>query len=308
MLLKNKIPLTYALGKIRKEIVLVTAYAVLIALIYDKFHFTRISIPLSVPMVMVTVLSLLLAFKSNQAYDRWWEARTIWGAIVNESRTLARQITTMTYTEYDTEALDIFRDRFVKRQIAWAYVLGQSLRGARAFKGLEDLLVDTERHYIERYDNKSFALLELHGRDLNFAMRKKWLNKYQQVEIDGTVTRLCNAMGQCERIKNTVFPSTYSLYIRFAMYFFIILLPFALIEMFGLMEIPMVVGIASSYLLIEKMAIHLQDPFENRPTDTPVTAIAATIERDLRQALNDLHSDHHQSLADQGKEHDYYIM
>ncbi len=94
-------------------------------------------------------------------------------------------------------------------------------------------------------------------------------------------------MGQCERIKKTVFPATYSLYIRFAMYFFIMLLPFALIEFFGYMEVPLLVAIAASFLLIEKMAVHLQDPFENRPTDTPVTTIAGTIERDLLQALKE---------------------
>jgi len=113
------------------------------------------------------------------------------------------------------------------------------------------------------------------------------LNKFQQVEMEETLTRLCDSMGKCERIKNTVFPVTYSLYIHFSLFVFVLLLPFALLETFGPLVIPMVIIISGSFFLIEKMAIHLQDPFENKPTDTPVTAIARTIERNLKQMIDD---------------------
>ena len=78
MLLKSNIPITYILGKIKGGLIAVTIYSVFIAILYDTFHVTRITIPLSVPMVLGTVISLLLGFRSNQAYDRWWEARIIW--------------------------------------------------------------------------------------------------------------------------------------------------------------------------------------------------------------------------------------
>jgi putative membrane protein len=90
-------------------------------------------------------------------------------------------------------------------------------------------------------------------------------------------------MGKCERIKNTVFPVTYSLYIHLSLLLFIALLPFGVIEYFGMLEVPLVVAISACFLLIEKMAIHLQDPFENKPTDTPMTAIAKNIEKNLQQ-------------------------
>ncbi len=132
------------------------------------------------------------------------------------------------------------------------------------------------------------ALLELHGHDLQQAMENGWINAYQQVEMDKTLTRLTDAMGKCERIKNTVFPATYSLYIHFSLIFFFTLLPFALIEVFGvILFIPALIAIGAIFFLIEKMAIHLQDPFENKPTDTPMTAICGTIERDLKQVMNE---------------------
>ncbi|MDO1451404.1 bestrophin family ion channel [Rhodocytophaga aerolata] len=287
MLLKDNIPFTYILGKIKTEILVVGIYSVIVAMLYNTFHITRISIPVSVPAIMGTILSLLLAFRSNQAYDRWWEARTLWGAIVNDSRTLARQALSFVDHPYQTTEVEYFRERFIKRQIAWCYSLGQSLRKMAPLQGTENLLVKDEMDFVKRYTNKPVALLELHAADLRLALKNGWINEYQQVHMDQILTRFSDSMGGCERIKNTVFPATYSLYIHFALVLFITMLPFGLIEFFGLVEVPLVIAIASSLLLIEKMAIHLQDPFENKPTDTPVTTIAKTIERDLRQMLKE---------------------
>ncbi|WP_205500759.1 bestrophin family protein [Rufibacter psychrotolerans] len=287
MLLKNNIPIRYVFGKIKAEVALVTAYAILVAVMYLNFHFTRISIPIAVPTMLGTILSLLLAFRSNQAYDRWWEARTLWGAIVNDSRSLTRQILNFVDTPYTSVEALYFKERFVKRQIAWCYSLGQSLRKLPPLQEADKFMTKEQLAFLQEYTNKPVGLLELHGEDLRFAYKEGWINKYQQVEIDRTLTRLCNAMGGCERIKNTVFPATYSLYTHLALVLFILMLPFGVIDVFGVMMVPLVVAIASSFLLIEKMAIHLQDPFENKPTDTPMSSIAQTIDRDLRQMLRE---------------------
>ena len=167
------------------------------------------------------------------------------------------------------------------------YSLGQSLRKTDPVKGLERLLTRRELNYVMKYDNVPAALLLLHGKDLKQALDNGWINQYQQVSIDQTLSRLCDSMGKCERIKNTVFPATYSLYTHFTLIFFILLLPFALIDSLGFMEMPLIVAIAASFLLIERMGINLQDPFENKPTDTPVTTIARNIEKDLRQMLHE---------------------
>lgn len=283
MLLQKNIPFKYVFGKIKTEIIIITLYAILVSILYQEYHLTRISIPISVPMILGTVISLLLGFRSNQAYDRWWEARHIWGAIVNDSRTLARQVTSFTPMESGNEELENFRQRMIRRQIAWTYSLGRHLRRQNVLKGLDKYLDKRELDYVRQMDNVPAALIDLMGRDLQLALEEGWINRFQQVELDRTISRLCDAMGKCERIKNTVFPSTYSLYIHMSMMLFIALLPFGVIEYFGLFEVPLVVAISASFLLIEKMAIHLQDPFENKPTDTPMTTIAQTIEKNLEQ-------------------------
>lgn len=287
MLLKNKIPFRYTFGKIRYEVLSILAYSVLVWVLYHNFHFVRIAIPLSVPAILGTVISLLLGFRSNQAYDRWWEARHVWGAIVNDSRTLARQATCFIEKEYEEEAVAELRRRLINRQIAWAHSLGLHLRGINPMQGAEQWLSKSEIEYLAGFTNKPAAMLNLHARDINTALANGWINRYQQVTLDTTISRLCDAQGKCERIKNTVFPATYSMYIHFSLLLFICLLPFGLIDFFGVAEILVVTAISSCFLLIEKMAIHLQDPFDNKPTDTPVTTIALNIERDLRQMLRD---------------------
>lgn len=310
MLLKENIPVKYVVGKIKNELLLVAGYAITIALFHRFLPEYRISIPIAVPAILATIISLLLAFRSNQAYDRWWEARGLWGAIVNDSRSLTRELTTFLDGDSSTcEEIEGFKKRFVHRQIAWCYSLSQSLRKQDPYLKTTGLLVDEEVKFTHRFTNVPNSLLKLHGLDLKLAYKNGWLNDYQQVQIDGTLSRLCDAMGKCERIKNTVFPVTYSLYIHFCLYLFIMLLPFGLIEFFGMFEVPLIIAIAAAFLLVEKMAIHLQDPFENKPTDTPTTAISQTIERDLKQMLNDTHEGERAAAHTVANKADvYYIL
>lgn len=287
MLLKKNIPIGYVFGKIKWELLAVTIYSVGIVVLYQNFHFTRITMSISVPMILGSVLGLLLAFRSNQAYDRWWEARNTWGAIVNDSRSIARQALSFPAADYALDEVRQWQERFIRRQIAWCYSLTDALRGGRGTDGLERHLPKRELQNVSAYSNVPAALLNGHSQDVAYALEQGWINPMQGAELDRSITRLCDQMGRCERIKNTVFPSTYSLYIHLALNFFLLLLPFALIKEMGMVEVPLVIAIAALFLLVEKMAIHLQDPFENRPTDTPMLALSNVIERDLKQALRE---------------------
>lgn len=287
MLLKKRIPMKYVLGKIKFELALVVMYTVGFELIHHFYHAVSINIPIAVPTIIGTIISLLLAFKSNQAYDRWWEARIVWGGIVNDSRTLLRQVIAFYKDpDFSVQAND-FKERFARRQSAWCYALAQSLRGKDPIKAISGLLDEHDLRFLKNHKHVPNAILMLHAKDLRKAKDEGKLNTYQQVEIDNTLTRLCDGMGKCERIKNTIFPTTYSMYIRFTLCLFILLLPFGLTDYLGWMQIPVVATIAAACFLIEKMAIHLQDPFENRPTDTPMLTISGNIEQNLMQMVNE---------------------
>lgn len=302
MLLRGRIPLTYIFNKIKFEIIVVALYTSLVWAFSHELNINHISIPLGVPTILGTVISLLLAFRSNQAYDRWWEARVIWGSIVNDSRTFTRQVISFIQRPYDNEEFSALQKKMVDRQIAWCYSLGQSLRGLDPLGGLDRLLSKKEINFAASNDSVPYALINLHAQDIRMAMEEGWINEFQQVELDRTLTRLCDSMGKCERIKNTIFPTTYSFYIHISLYFFILLLPFGVIEYVGVVEIPLVTALACFFLLIERMAVHLQDPFENKPTDTPMFAIARNIERNLKQMLQS------REVPEPARPSKYYIL
>jgi len=292
MLLKKNIPLSYIVGKVKVELLLVAAYAGVVTFFYHKFNISGWSVPLSIPMIMGIVISLLLAFRSNQAYDRWWEARTIWGSVVNDSRTFARQVNTFISNQFtDSEVpgneVYFFKEKLIKRQIAWCFALRNQLRNHESLLGAEKFLSRKDALHLKNYNNTPMALLELHGYDLKQALSNGWINQFQHVEMDEALSRMCDEMGKCERIKNTVFPATYSVYIHFSLIVFFILMPFAMIEFISYLTVPAMVAIGASFFLIEKMAVNLQDPFENRPTDTPMSSICFKIERDLKQMINE---------------------
>jgi len=304
MLLKKKIPVKYVFSNIKFELIFISIYAVIIGVLDENLHIKNISVATGVPMILGTIISLLLAFRSNQAYDRWWEARIIWGAIVNDSRSLSRLILTFIEdNDYSVEKLE-FKENFIKRQIAWTYSLGNYLRNKNPLENSAKFLTPKELSHIEQFDHVPNGLLLMHSLDIKKAYENKWINSFQQIEIEKHLSRLCDSMGKCERIKNTVFPTTYSLYINFSLWIFIMLFPFALTSYFGLFEIPLMIAISSALLLVEKMAVQLQDPFENKPTDIPVSAIARSIDRNLRHMLNETP----ETLTNDKELIEFYIM
>jgi ion channel-forming bestrophin family protein len=307
MLLRKKIPWTYILGKIKYEIIAVTCYATAFGLWHEDLNLHHITIPLTIPSIIGTIISLLLAFRSNQAYDRWWEARIIWGAIVNDSRTLIRQVQTFMNDPEFSVAANNFIEKFTKRQIFFNYSLGQQLRNQDSLNQADRFLSAEDKKMVAAHKHVPNALLMLHGRDLKFGLEEGWFNSFQQIELDRTITNLCDSMGKCERIKNTVFPTTYSIYINFVLYLLIILLPFGLTEYSGGILAPLTILISAAFLFIEKMATQLQDPFENKPTDTPVTTIATNIEKDLREMIRD-YEEVQTNLVQRSKKKDYYVL
>jgi ion channel-forming bestrophin family protein len=288
MLLDKKIPLRYLLRKTRAEILFVSILTVAISITDELFRINEIGIPLAIPSILGTAISLILAFRTGQSYGRWWEARMIWGAIVNDSRTLLRQLLSFVQSDAEeTNTATLMIRKVAYRQIAWCYALGRSLRKQTPLKGLDTLLEAADITAAKMHDNIPNALLQMHATDLKFIFQSGWINSYQQIQIDETLQRLCDSMGKSERIKNTVFPATYSLIVHLFLYLFILVLPFGLVDELGFIQIPLVISVGMAFFLIEKTAIYMQDPFENLPTDTPITSIARTIEINLRQMLDE---------------------
>ncbi len=288
MLLNKKIPVSFFFQKVRKEFLIIIVYSTALCLLDQYQTLKETEIPLAIPSILGTVISLLLAFRTAQAYDRWWEARIIWGAIVNDSRTLIRQVQEFYKKTVDQ---DDFIEGFVYRQIAWCYCLGEKLRGSPKKETLEKYFDSKQILEMQKYNNLPNHILSLHASELKKAYENQLLNDFQQIQIDNTIMRLCDSMGKSERIKTTVFPRTYSAVVHFLIYVFATILPFGLNRNLVsnrhplLVEIALVVLITSMFLLIERISAFMQDPFENKPTDISVTTIAEKIEVDLLQMI-----------------------
>ncbi|MDO7876493.1 bestrophin family ion channel [Hymenobacter sp. ASUV-10] len=303
MLLDTKLPFTYIVNRIMPDVVRVLLISIFFQVV--KFYFAGYlpQIPLQLPTILGGCISLLLAFKISQSYDRWWEARKVWGGIVNDSRTLLLQVSTFVpdaHLRRDTP--DSVLHRLAYRQMAWCYSLGQSLRGLDPLAGLASYLTPAELAELPNHANKPLALLALHTAQLKTLYQQQALNDFQQVQLDSTLLRLCDSMGRAERIKSTIFPTSYRLLVYLFIYVFLTTLSLGLVETIGIWEAPLLLTIATSFFLLERTARYLQDPFNNKPTDTPVTAIARTIEINLRQLL------HETEVPAPLKPESYYLM
>ncbi len=278
MILEKRIPIWYWFNTIKWDILIVTVFSSV--LYFTSEYLNELNIPVSIGAFLGTAIALLLSFKLSHSYDRWWEARKIWGAIVNDSRILVIQLEGFT-----KRANKELTHRMSYRQIAWCYSLSKSLRNENALDNLSEFLSEQEVKAVKNQSNTPLALINNQSQDLSQLHGEKFVNDYQQIQIDNTLVRLCASMGKAERIKNTAFPKTYRLALHLFIYIFLITLSIALTEMPDFLEIPFMVFISIPFFLLEKIAFNIQDPFENKPTDTAMTSISRTIEINIKQQL-----------------------
>lgn len=282
MILEHRIPIKYLAGVVKYELILVPLVGIFTHFTAIEFTKSLPDMPLAIPAFLGTSISVLLSFKMNQSYDRWWEARKIWGTIVNDSRGLIIQL-----QSFLTAKQAPLIKRISYRQIAWCYTLGKSLRGCDDLENLDHLIIGAEFAQISKQDHHPLAILQLTARDLEELRRSNALDVYSHIHIQETINRLTEAMGGVERISRTIFPSTYRLVLHFIIYLFVITLAISLKDINNILVTPLLLLISIGFFFIEKIAYHLQDPFRNRPSDIPVTNIAETVERNIRQLLGE---------------------
>lgn len=252
-----------------------------------QYHLESYNFPVPIVTVLGTVIGLVLAFRTNSAYGRWWEARTLWGAVVNDSRTWTRQLLEFCSAGDNATETQATIRRMSLRQAAWCFALSRNLRREDPTRDLFGLVGDDE---IESYlpsQNIPNEILLRQARDLRKLAEDQKIELYQFVELERTLTRLTNSMGGCERIKNTPFPPSYSRMVHGMIYVFAVFLPFGLVNVPAIGLIVTALMLSFGFMLIEQVAIFLQNPFDNLPSDTPMLALSRTIEINIKQMLGD---------------------
>jgi len=252
---------------------------------YILLHY--IEFPTIVPGILGTSLAFFIGFNNNQAYDRWWEARKIWGGLVNDSRSWARGLVYYTSADIEsTKELNKIVKRAVYRHIAFLYALKESLRGENK-RGYKKYLSQEELSAVESESNIHNAILSYQSKDLEYISKENWIDGFRFIELNNMIVRFCDGMGMSERIKNTVFPTTYTFYTRLFIYFFIISLVFVFSDMVGAWSILFGVFVGYIFLVIHTIGLAILNPFEPTPSGISLDQITRTIEINLLETIGD---------------------
>lgn len=246
--------------------------------------------------LLATTVGIFLMFRFNEAYQRWWEARILWGALVNDSRTFAREVNTLLTPERvpsirsDEQARAIHTE-LVHRHIAYVNALRLSLRKQDDWDELAPFLSAAELEELKGFVNKPTQLNRRQADRLAVLIGTDTTQQVLLMQFDSTLGRLYDIQGGCERIKNTAFPDEVRFISRAMIWLTAVVVPLAFLnplqsqvtalELFG------AVIIVLSFMIVEQLGAALKNPFENEPNDTPMTALCRTIEIDLRQQLGE---------------------
>ncbi|KQT36728.1 bestrophin family protein [Methylophilus sp. Leaf414] len=220
------------------------------------------------------VLSLLLAYRTNTAYDRWWEGRKLWGALVNNSRNLAIKLSAYLSDESD-------RDFFRKIIPTYASVLSQHLMNEEVSKMLFEGL-DLEIDHHEHHPNQIAQHLFQKANELYTTGK---ISGHQFYIINAELQSFTDICGACERIKNTPIPYSYSAFIKKFIFFYVMTLPFGFVFNLGYYVVPVVVFIFYVLASLELIAEEIEDPFGSDANDLPTAKIASNIQKHVEELL-----------------------
>ncbi len=271
----------YLRGSMVREIVARVMVCVLWAAGVAAFHFhvRPVGLPATVHTLAGISLSLLLVFRTNSSYDRFWEGRKLWGGIVNETRNLAR-------------AAEVFlraEPALFEALVRWTAVFPYSAAGAlRGKVDLGPVAATLPREQVEGVLGAQHAPLAVARRMtavLDEGRRRSLYPEYVQMQLDQNVQLLIDYLGGCERIHKTPVPFAYVMHLRRALILYCYTLPFALLEPMGWLTVLATFIVAYVFFGIEEIGVEIEDPFGHDDNDLPLDRICETIRANLLALL-----------------------
>lgn len=295
-------------------------YSSAITCLYELANFTWLGIPFTPIGLIGTAVAFYVGFKNNSSYERLWEARKIWGSIVNISRTFGVYVLDYVQPENDLdyESLKEHKKIILYRHLAFINGLRIQLRSRRVWgddsndpfmnivaentpfinqnllKEIKQFLHDDEAEYLDNKSNTVTHILRKQSEHLNYLFSKGCLTDYKHAEIGKLVKELYDQQGACERIKNYPFPRQYAFFSEVFVWILAIMLPFGLVgeldklgPSFVWATIPLAIVITWLFFVMEVVGDKSENPFENSVNDIPMTSICRTVEIDLREMLEE---------------------
>jgi putative membrane protein len=292
-------------------------YAILVLPLYGQAK-VWLGIDLSLPWQPVSILgtavAFYLGFKNNASYDRTWEARKIWGGIVNNSRTFGTAVCAFVQGEKQEQ----IRKELIYRHVAWMTALRFQLRTPRDWehladrvkskfypettdKSFENLAVELQQYLAEEElsgylgkANVAAQIMSGQGRRLQELRQQGYLDDWRHLEMHRTIGLFYEDQGRSERIKNYPFPRQYASAALWLTFLLAACIPFGILSTIDAIKhwqvMPLLSAIVTwAFFLMEKIGDYSENPFEGSYNDVPITSISRAIEIDLRQMIGDTH-------------------
>ncbi len=320
----RKYTIYQSLNWTKKYIFIFLVFDSVVVLAYQLLNLEwLISLPWQPISLIGIALAFYLGFKNNSSYERLWEARKIWGGIVNTSRSFTVLLRDYinneeASTKLKSDELLKMQRSFVDRHIAWLHALVIQLRkqmpwehnskhdrdfreyvksnyDETQFNKLKEYLPEEEFAYIMGKGNKASHLLSLQSSKLMEQKFNGYLEHFRQLECQNHIKELFTLQGKAERIKNFPFPRQYASATYYFIYIFLILLPFGMLNVFSSMEngnliwlaIPFSVVCSWVFWFMEMIGDYSENPFEGLYNDVPISTMATSIEIDILQMLEE---------------------
>lgn len=271
---------SYTMRKVVIASVWMGAFTLLLVIL-DFYFNLQISLKsgTSIFSVLGIVLSILLVFRTNTAYDRWWEGRKQWGALVNHTRNLAIAVNT-TFPENDLDS----RKRMAQLIANFCIALKEHLREGTLLHELIELSDKDKSSYTGKKHIPNFISMQIHTL-IERMHREDKISPYNYLNIKPHTQALVDILGACERIKKTPIPFSYNVYLKIFISAYGLFLPFALLQDFGFLSIPITMLVFFAFLGMELMAEEIEDPFGLDCNDLPTGDIANTIRQNVYEIL-----------------------
>jgi len=297
----------------RKNLFRTMIVSTIAVILYQVLGFTFVAIPFLPVGTIGTAVAFYVGFKNNQAYDRLWEARKLWGGFTNTSRNFSAQLIALVEDKTVVKELlyrhiaylNVLRLQ-LRKTIPWATSkddLHQTFRGERAEleefdQGLKKILEENNKgEYYEALrikNNVASGILKLQILDLTRLKREKKIDEYEHSDLVRHVNEFFNLQGGCERLKSTPLFRQYSIFSRVFVVLFIYLLPFGLLKDLNnladwgvWLTIPFSMLISWVFFTMEQIGEFSENPFDNSVNDTPIAAICRNIEIDIKEFLGE---------------------
>lgn len=301
----------------RRDIILFTIIATIPTALYYFLNIKWLVIPWVAIGLIGTAAAFLIGFKNTQTYNRLWEARQIWGSIINSSRSWGILVKDMVRAD----KLEI--QTLIYRHLAWLTALRYQMREPRLWENaelksnkeyarffkvpekeipleteLKKFLSQDELTYILSKKNRATQIISLQSKHLRLLKESEKISEFDFIELEKTLTTLYDHQGKSERIKNFPYPRQFATVNQMFIRLFISVLPFGILQEFGKLTkdlgdefiwvtVPCSLVVGWVFYMMERIGEATENPFEGSANDVPISNISRTIEIDLREMLDE---------------------